>query len=350
MRTPSGPGSVSRRSVLWSWASVFSAGGLLRGQKDTTFSSDVKVVNVLATVRNKHGEIVRDLTKDDFALTEDDRQQTIRYFSRETDLPLTLGLLVDTSMSQRRVLGEEQSASYRFLDQVLREDKDLAFVIHFDVEVELLQDFTSSRKKLESSLGSLRTPEPGPRGRRYPPGPQGPRGGRNAGTLLYDSVLLASDELMRKQSGRKALIMLSDGVDHGSKVPLTHAIESAQRADTLVYSILFSDARMYQGGFGNNPRMGRRGGQRGRMQQTRPDGKKVLERLSKETGGGFFEVSNKQSISQIYGRIQEELRNQYSLGYTPDRTDAGTGFRKISLATKQKGLLVRTRDGYYAER
>ncbi|MCU1272850.1 MAG: von Willebrand factor, type [Bryobacterales bacterium] len=154
---------------------------------------------------------------------------------------------------------------------------------------------------------------------------------------------------MKKQSGRKSLIMLSDGVDHGSKVPLTHAIEAAQRADTLVYSVLFYDAQMYRGGFGN-PRIGRRGGSRARMPQTRPDGKKVLERLSKETGGGFFEVSAKQSIGQIYSRIQEELRNQYSIGYTPDRTDAGPGFRKISLTTKQKGLLVRTRDGYFAGR
>ena len=254
-------------------------------------------------------------------------------------------------MSQRRVLDEERSASYSFLDKVLREDKDLAFVIHFDVEVELLQDFTSSHKKLESSLGLLRTPEPGQL-RRRDPGSSGPRvGQRNgAGTLLYDSVLLASDELMKNQSGRKAVVMLSDGVDHGSKVPLTHAIEAAQRADTLVYSILFSDAQTYGGGFGNYPRMGRRGGQRGRMpQQTRPDGKKILERLSRETGGGFFEVSRKQSIGQIYSRIQEELRNQYSLGYTSDATDTAA-YRKIHLMTKQKGLLVRTRDGYYAGR
>ena len=243
-RIPHGE-SVSRRRLLFSLISAFPAGGLLRGQKDTTFSSDVKVVNVLATVRNKQGEIVHNLNKEDFVLMEDGRPQTVRYFSRETDLPLTLGLLVDTSMSQRRVLDEERSASYSFLDKVLREDKDLAFVIHFDVEVELLQDFTSSRKKLESSLGLLRTPEPGQL-RRRDPGSSGPRvGQRNGvGTLLYDSVLLASDELMKNQSGRKAVIVLFDGVDHGSKVPLTHAIEAAQRADTLVYSILFADGTL----------------------------------------------------------------------------------------------------------
>ncbi len=149
---------VSRRGLLYSLASLFPAPGLLRGQKDTTFSSDVKVVNVLATVRNKQGEIVKNLTKDDFALEEDGRPQAIHYFSQETELPLTLGLLVDTSLSQRRVLEQERDASYRFLDHVLREDKDLAFVIHFDREVELLQDLTSSRNKLESTLRLLQTP------------------------------------------------------------------------------------------------------------------------------------------------------------------------------------------------
>jgi len=173
--------------------------------------------------------------------------------------------------------------------------------------------------------------------------------------LLYDAVFLASDELMRKQRGRKAVIVLSDGVDTGSKESLTSAIESAQRSNTLAYSILFADRQAYapMGGYGPHMGgMGRHGGG-GPMrypypQQTLPDGKKVLERLSRETGGGFFEVSEKQPIDQIYERIQEELRNQYSLGYTPDRANSGEGYRKIRLMTKQKGLIVQTRDGYYA--
>ncbi len=340
---------LSRRALLLSLACLFWAGRPLVGQQEKTFSAEVKVVNALATVRNNKGEIIRNLNKDDFTLEEDGRPQTIRYFSQETDLPLTLGLLVDTSMSQRRVLGQERTASYRFLEQVLREDKDLAFVIHFDREVELLQDLTSSRRQLEAALALLQTPEPRQMNRRSWPGSPGRRGG---GTSLYDAVLLASDELMKKQQGRKGLILLSDGVDNNSQVTLADAIEAAQRADTLVYSILFFDEQAYGGGFGPfpGPRMGRRRGPSARIPEKRPDGRKVLERLSKTTGGGFFEVSKKHTIEQIYGRIQEELRNQYSLGYTPDRPDAGPGYRKIHLTTKQKGLVVQSRDGYYLER
>jgi len=348
-------GGVPRRSFLLS--ALFPGQGvrLLRAAQDTTFSTDVKVVNVLATVRDKQGKIVANLNKDDFTLEEDERAQTIRYFSRLTNLPLTLGLLVDTSMSQRRVLGAERSASYTFLDQVLREDKDMAFVIHFDREVELLRDLTSSRKDLQAALGQLEMP-PSDRGGGYP---QGSRGRRGGGTMLYDAVLLASDELMKKQKGRKAVIVLSDGVDTGSKVSLARAIEAAQRADTLVYAILFADEQAYgRGGVGGGPGMGRHGRYGGgpyggggrRYPQSRPDGKKILEQMAKETGGAFFEVSRKQPIEQIYDRIQEELRNQYSLGYTPERPDAGAGFRKIRLTVKTKGLIVQARDGYYAGR
>jgi VWFA-related protein len=283
-------------------------------------------------------------------LEEDGRPQTIRYFSRETDLPLTLGLLIDTSMSQRRVLGAERSASYRFLDQVLREDRDMAFVIHFDREVELLRDLTSSRKDLQAALSQLEMPSGNRGGGGGYPGSRGRRGG---GTMLYDAVLLASDELMKKQQGRKALIVLSDGVDTGSKVSLARAIESAQRADTLVYSILFADEQAYGSGGMGGPRMGRRGPYGGggrRFPQARPDGKKVLDQLAKETGGGFFEVSKKQTIEQIYERIQEELRSQYNLGYTPEPPGVAPGFRKIHVTAKPKGLVVQARDGYYSER
>ena len=320
----------------------------------------VKVVNVPATVRDKHGKIVNNLTKDDFVVEEDGRPQTLHYFSQESSLPLTLGLLVDTSMSQRRVLGQERTASSSFIDQMLRPEKDKAFLIHFDHEVEFDQDVTSSLEKLRSALDSLQTPHfthtssansqgqiPG----HYPGHHGGHHGG--GGTLLYDSIYLASDELMKKQTGRKALIVLSDGDDRGSKETLRTAIETAQRADTIIYSILFKDDedRSFGGGFGGRGMGGHHGGPgggRGRYpQEERVDGKKILEQMSRETGGRLFEVSGKQTVEKIYAQIEEDLRNQYSLGYTPDRTNPGEGFHKISVKTKQKDLVVHAREEYY---
>jgi VWFA-related protein len=355
--------TISRRCLL-SLATLLPAGLLSAQQQEGTFSTGVKVVNVFATVRNNKGQIVRDLSKEDFTLEEDGHAQTIRYFSRESDLPLTLGLLVDTSGSMRHVLDEERNASSTFFDQVLREDKDQAFVIHFDSEVELLQDLTPSRKKLQAALSDLQAAAPRQLNRRdstYPDssgggsgGGQGGGYGRGGGTSLYDAVLLASDEVMKKQTGRKALIVLSDGVDNSSRSTLADAIASAQKADTLVYTILIADEQQQNfqspmGGFGGRG-MGRHGGM-GRMpQQNRPDGKKIMERLAKETGGGFFEITKKQPIDKTFDQIQEELRNQYSLGYTSDRTDAGAGYRKIHVTVAQKGLIVQSRDGYYADK
>ncbi len=155
------------------------------------------------------------------------------------------------------------------------------------------------------------------------------------GTTLYDAVLLASDEVLKKQQGRKAIILLTDGQDNGSKVTLETAVEAAQRADTLVYSILFEDPEMSGGMFGG----------RGRMNV--PDGRQVLDRISRETGARFFEVSKKQTISNVFATIEEDLRNQYNLGYSPDRADTDRQYRRIHLATKQKGFTVQTREGYY---
>ena len=359
-------------------------------EKDTTFSTDVKVVNVFATVRDKQGKVVSNLSKDDFTLTENGVEQPIRYFSREVDLPLTLGLLVDTSMSQRRVLPQEKTASYEFLDKVLKPDRDKAFLLHFDFDTELLQDLTSSRADLRRALNLLELPAgrggqqqqraggggggypgqggqqgggqrggipgigggigfpgggigfPGGRGGQRPQGrggypgqgggqrPQGRGGGATMGTTLYDAVLLASDEITRKQPGRKALVLLTDGVDAGSRKTLTDAIEAAQRADTLVYSILFTDEQAYQGqgGFGQ-------------------DGRRVLQRLSRETGGTFYEVSKKLTIDQIYTQLQEELRSQYSLGYNAVAGD--NAFRSIKVIGPRT-MSVQAREGYYPGR
>jgi VWFA-related protein len=346
-------------------------------QPATTVSVDVKAVTVLATVRDKHGKIVSNLTKDDFTLLEDGKPVSIRYFSKESDLPLTLGLLVDTSMSQRTVLDQERAASGSFLEQVMH-DKDRAFLIHFDREVELLQDITSSRSKLDDALALLRTAQPSADDQPSDSGGSGqggsgggwPGGGHqhsqhHGGTQLYDAIYLAADELMQKQPGRKALIVLSDGVDRGSKETLQSAIEAAERADTSVYCVLFKgeeEDRGNRGGFGfpggghgggmgggGMGGHGRHGGDEPRYpQEERPDGKKVLEQIAKETGGRFFEASKKQPLDQIYSSIEEDLRNQYSLGFTPDKADSG-GYHKLVLTTKQNDTVVQTRDGFYLE-
>jgi VWFA-related protein len=319
-----------------------------------------KVVNVVASVRDKKGVLVSNLTKDDFVIDEDGRTQTIAYFARDTDLPLTVGLLVDTSGSQRRVLPEERDASQVFLEDVLRPDKDKAFLIHFDHEVELLQDLTNSRDKLQKALNDMNSPQfgqpnQGGQGGGSPGGGGGRRGGgfQGGGTTLYDAVYLASEDVIKKQTGRKALIVLSDGVDHNSKETLTSAIETAQRADTIVYAIYFSDENQQSpfgggGPFGGGPfgGGGHRGGGGRFPQQERVDGKKILEQMTKETGGRMFEVSKKQTIGQIYSSVSEELRNQYSLGYTPS-PDPGYGYHKIHLTTKQKDLTIQARDGYF---
>ena len=291
-----------------------------------TFSAEVKVVNLLANVHGKNGEIVRGLTREDFLLLEDGRPQTIRYFSRETDLPLTLGLLVDTSMSQRRVLDAERIASFRFVDQVLREATDHVFVVQFDMGVEIRQPLTSSRRTLESALALVDTPSLHQL--------ELQRGG---GTLLYEALAVAARDVMRPQTGRKALIVLSDGVDTGSEIPLTTAIEEAQRAGTLVYGVVFSDANAYGTSLG--PLMG--GG---------PDGKAVLQRASRETGGRCFEVSKTLGIEQIFQAIQDELRSQYNLGFVSDVPVRISGFRRLQLTAKSKGLLVQAQSRYWAQR
>ncbi len=340
-------------------------------QQAPPITVNVSAVNLLATVRDKHGNIVRNLSKDDFTLEQDGKSQPITYFAKESDLPLTLGLLVDTSLSQRQVLDQERAASRTFLDRVLREDKDKAFLIHFDHEVELVQDLTSSRQKLLAAIDQLHTPQfsqsssgGGSSGGSSGGDGRGSHGhGHGGGTLLYDSVYLASDELMKKQQGRKALVILTDGVDRGSKESLHEALEAALRADTLIYCILFAEKEEGHGnggGFGG-PRMGgggmggggmgggRGGGYPRRTEESRPDGKKILEQMAQTSGGRFFEVSKKETLDKIYADLDEELHNQYVLGYSPGKDDATTGYHKLHLTVKQKDTQVQTRDGFYIE-
>jgi VWFA-related protein len=276
----------------------------------------VKLVTVLASVRNRDGRIIQDLTKDDFVLLEDGRPQTVKYFSQESDLPLKIGLLVDTSRSQISVLKPEREASYKFLDQVLREDRDLAFVLHFDIKVGLLQGFTSSREKLATGLDQLEIP-------------------KHPATLLYDAVKQASAELMQPETGRKAFIVLSDGVDVRSANNIGTAIEFAQRADTIVYSIVFASHMAFSPlGIAIH-------------EAYLAKGRKAMQRMARETGGDYFVVPWDHPIEKIYSQIEDELRHQYSIAYTSDQADASGKYRKIVLTSNRKNLVVRTRDGYY---
>lgn len=290
------------------------------GQDEATFSTEVKVVNILATVRTKSGQLVNDLTKDDFHLTENGRPQKIQYFSRESDLPLTIGLLVDTSMSQAKVLTSERSASFQFVDQVLRAGIDKVFVTQFDMAVLTRQPLTSSRRDLEESLPYVDTPSR-----------QELEAQRGGGTLLFDAVVKASREIMGAQRNRKAIIILSDGGDNGSDETLQSAIEAAERADTLIYSIYFTDPGFY-GAFGDG------------------EGKTNMMRLAKETGGSFFEVSKKHDIGEIYGTIEHELRSQYNLGFVSGQPVRVSEFRKLQLTLDRKDLVVQARDRYWAQR
>jgi VWFA-related protein len=339
-----------------------------------TIAVDARLVNLPVVVRDKKGALVQNLTKDDFTLQVDGHPQTIRYFDIDANLPLTLGLLVDTSLSQRDVIDEERTASSIFLDQMLKTPKDQAFIVQFARQTELLQDLTNSRPKLQAALKEIDTPSPSSQSTTTSDDSDSNRGSGHrghAGTVLYDANFLASDELMAKQKARKALIILSDGVDNGSKETLVSSIEAAQRSDTIIYAIYFKgeEQQHYDGNRGGGGRPGgigfpggrgggypgggypggRGGGGNpgGRSTTSHVDGKKILERMAQETGGRLFEVSKKQTVAQIYTQIAEELRAQYRLGYTPDQATAADGFHQIDLTTHRKDLIVQTRDGYY---
>jgi VWFA-related protein len=347
-----------------------------------TLSVDARLVNIPVVVRDKKGALVQNLTKDNFVLQVDGKLQTIRYFNLDTNLPLTLGLLVDVSQSQRDAIDDERTASFAFLDDTLT-SRDKAFVVQFARQTDLLQDVTGSKPKLQAGLKQLETPASGGDSSVTPvnsgsgnTGDSSTRARRGGGTTLYDALFLSSDELMSKQTGRKAIIILSDGVDSGSKETLASSIEAAQRADTIVYAIYFK-GRETAGGFNQNPGRqgggypggrgggggypgagggypGGRGGGAGRQPESlpsRPDGKKILQRIADETGGGLFEVSKKETFAEIYKQIGEELRAQYRLGYTPDKDTSSDGYHRIDLSltkTNAKDLFLQTRDGYYS--
>jgi VWFA-related protein len=291
-----------------------------------TFKAEVNVVNLFFNVKDKHGMLIPNLTKDDFQVFEDGKPQTIKYFSAESNQPLTLGIMIDTSASQTRVLTIEQESCAAFLHQVLRQ-KDLAFVINFDTDVNLDQDFTNNVRDLTRALNKMQINAGmggGPPGLGGGPIPTTPRG-----TLLYDAIYLAADEKLKNEVGRKAMIIFTDGEDQGSRLKIRDAIEAAQKADAICYVILIADRGFY-GGFGYS-------------------GDYEMKKLAEQTGGRVIEVGNKQDkLHQAFEQIQNELRSQYNIGYSPTNNKQDGTYRKIQIHTKTGDYKVQARQGYYA--
>ncbi len=291
-------------------------------QDDTpTFRKNVNVVNVFFTAKDHHGALVPNLQKNEFDLFEDGKPQTIKYFSAESDQPLTLGLLIDSSGSMQRMLPSEKIIAGDFLRQVVT-PKDLAFVISFDISVDLLQDLTSDVHLLRAGLNKARINVGG--GSSGIPGlGQGPVPiSHPKGTLLYDGVYLAADEMLSKQVGRKAMVVLTDGVDEGSRLKLRDAIQSAQKADVVCYVLLLSDPQ-----YGSDFR--------------------DMHELTEQTGGRTIEVNRVDKIADAFDQISRELRSQYYIGYSPDNPRRDGAFRKIEIKSKT-GLKIQARRGYYA--
>jgi len=315
----------------------------------TTFSADVRVVNLLAVVKDRSGRLRSDLAKNDFQLMIDGKPQAIDYFARQTDLPLTLGLLVDTSASMLRVFDAERTASTKFLKQVLRRPEDRAFLVRFDRDVKLLQPPTSSRKRLQSGLGVLDSQTWFQRQMEEERQNATPRGKR-ASTALYDAVVQAATRYMKGQNGRKAIILLSDGVDDGSTSSLSDAIGAALRSDTLVYSIHVFNSEPHavetRSTLSSSPAISHEEQRRKRAVEF---GRQVLMRVSQQTGGGFFAMPDARTTASIFTQIEDELRSQYILGFTPAGDGSSPGVHSIMLTTTASGATVQTRESYFVE-
>jgi VWFA-related protein len=296
-----------------------------------TFQSNVSVVNVFFNVKDKHGNLIPDLKKDDFQIYEDGKPQTVKYFSAESNQPLTLGILIDTSASQERVLPMEKEVGAAFLNDVLR-PKDLAFLISFDVEVDELHDFTSDAHQLRTAMDKCKINTGGNVYGGIPGVGQGPipQSGIPKGTLLYDAVYLASHDKLSQEVGRKAMILLTDGEDQGSQMTIRNAIEAAQKADSIVYVLLIADRGFYNG-------MGY-------------SGVGEMKKMTAETGGRVIEVGNKiEKLREAFNQIATELRSQYSIGYTPTNGKRDGSFRKIEIKVgSNKDFKIQSRNGYYA--
>lgn len=342
------------------------------GQQAPALHAPAHEVQLPVTVRDKHGALVTTLTRDDITLTEDGRPQTVKSFSVQSDMPFTVGLLVQTTESVMGAIEPERKATDKFVDQMLAaKGKDEIFLIHFDRQVELLRDFTSDAAKLHSEIEGM---GPTSRTRDDRGGPEvtgddreHPRMVRGA-AQLYDAIFLAADELMKAKSGRKLLIIFSDGVDRGSKESMSEAMDAADHAGLSVYTVYLKGEQprnngngfpgggqrrtggSYPGGGGGYPGGGGGypGGGSGRSEEPNVDGKKIMQQIAERSGGRFYEAKKRDNLEEIYTDIANELHGQYLLTYTPDMVDNDGGFHKVAIKTKKDDLQVLARPGYYA--
>jgi VWFA-related protein len=292
------------------------AGGLAFAAPPAQIRVEVNIVNLFATVRDKHKAIVTGLKQDDFQVYEDGQPQEITYFSAESNLPITLGILMDTSGSEYFMLSGEKEAGSRFLARVLRKG-DLAMVMSFDTDVDLLADFTDDRGMLDRAINRAQINAPSSGMITQGPLPSSGTGGTN----FYDAVYLAAHDKLSSEAGRKAIVVLTDAEDTGSKLNLGDAIEAAQRTDTVVHVLLVA-----------------------------ADGgdQSVAKRLTDDTGGRMIIVRNEKNLEQAFDQISEELRSQYTIGYAPTNKKRDGSYRKIKVEMKDKEYSVLTRRGYYA--
>ncbi len=293
--------------------------GAASGEPITTLKVSTRVVAVSAVVKTKGGAPQGGMTKDDFVLKQDGKVEPIRYFSQGSELPLTFAVMVDTSGSQRTFISDETVASDVFFDTMLEAKDDRAMLVQFDAGVVQLQGMTHSANALHLALSRM-----------------GSRAAAPAGTLLYDAIYAVAKGPMANETGRKAMVILTDGGDNGSRRTLAEAVEAAQRADVQIYAVVYSAWNDLSGVSGGHT-------------AAEDAGRRVLEKMSQDTGGRVFTVSRTMSLREIFGAVGEDLRLEYELGYTPPPDTRPNSYHKLELKAKDKKLMVQARDGFFAQ-
>ncbi len=286
-------------------------------QPVTTLKVVTGLVAISAVVKSKDGEAKTGLTKDDFVLKQDGKEQPIHFFSRGSDLPLSLALMVDTSGSQQTFIGDEALASDVFFETMLGRPEDRAMLVQFDSSILELKGMTSSASALHFALSRVTQ-----------------RGSGSGGTLLYDAIYEVAQKVLANEKGRKAMVILTDGGDNGSRRTIEEAVEQAQRADVQIYSVLYSMRNSLSAGTTGIP-------------PAFDSGLAALQKMSESTGGHVFTVSRTLSLREIFEKIGQDLRLQYELGYKPPPDTQPNSYHKLELKAKDKKLTVQARKGFF---